>query len=58
MLVQMTEVEARQEEYGETIAFIGLVNALLNSIDTGGGGVRGFGGVEEGGWGREQERDR
>jgi hypothetical protein len=35
MLVQMTEIEARQEEYSETIALFGLVNALLGSLEKG-----------------------
>ncbi|KAI8466819.1 MAG: hypothetical protein J3K34DRAFT_524227 [Monoraphidium minutum] len=40
MLVQMTEVEARQEEYGETIAFLGLINALLGGIERGPAGLQ------------------
>lgn len=42
LLAQINEVEARQEEYSETLAFLGLVNALLESVGPGGlpaGGV-------------------
>lgn len=35
LLVQMTEIEARQEEYGETVAFVNLVNALLSNLERG-----------------------
>ena len=48
MLVQMTEVEARQEDYSETIAFVGLVNALLANLEPGerAFGVHARGGVQ------------
>jgi hypothetical protein len=36
LLAQINEVEARQEEYTESLAFLGLVNALLEGVGQGG----------------------
>jgi nuclear pore complex protein Nup205 len=36
LLAQINEVEARQEEYTESLAFLGLVNALLEGVGAGG----------------------
>jgi hypothetical protein len=36
LLAQVNEVEARQEEYTESLAFLGLVNALLEGLGANG----------------------
>ncbi len=38
LVTQLNELEARREEYPETLAFINLLNSLASSSATGGGG--------------------